>query len=89
LYDTNHKELKEVVDFDTLYAGAKLAKSEHEINVGLRPDGIHNMEWEALQHLHSKAWWRAPKHLLLTLSACFLASFSQGWIQVCTGNAVK
>src|SRR5579871_4953947 len=86
LHQDPKKNLARVVDEETLFAGAELAKEEHLLNIGERPEGITDQEWNALVLEHSKAFWKGPKDLLQTLTACFLASFSQGWIQVCTGN---
>ena len=43
-------------------------------------------EQRSLEIQRSSAFWEEPKELLLTLFACSLASLTQGWDQVVTGN---
>ena len=52
-----------------------------EVAIPLTPAEINSLEIQ-----RSSAFWKEPKELLLTLSACSLASLTQGWDQAATGN---
>lgn len=65
---------------------AKLAKKEHLLAIGQQVDGLTEGEKISLDIQRSKAFWREPKDLLLTLAVCCLASMIQGWDQVANGN---
>lgn len=69
-----------------LKESAQLAKQEHSLLIGQQVDGLTEAEKISLDIQRSKAFWREPKDLLLTLAACCLASTVQGWDQVANGN---
>jgi hypothetical protein len=73
-----HKEKVEaVVDFDTLLRGAELARMEHQLDIG-DVSILKDMEKHGMEIQRSRAFWREPKDLLLTLGVCCLASLTQG-----------
>ncbi|KAF2405347.1 hypothetical protein EJ06DRAFT_552751 [Trichodelitschia bisporula] len=47
---------------------------------------LTDAEKRALRIQRSKAFWREPKDLIVTLIGCCMASMTQGWDQVANGN---
>ncbi|KAL9594205.1 MAG: hypothetical protein Q9179_005498 [Wetmoreana sp. 5 TL-2023] len=76
----------DVVTMEELLRGAKLAKIEHSLDMGMETSFLEESEKCSLEIQRSSAFWREPKDLLLTLAACCLASMTQGWDQVANGN---
>ena len=78
--------LEDVVTMEELESGAKLAKEDHLFAIGEKVEGLTPAEEISIKIQQSKAFWREPKELLLTLAACCLAGMVQGWGQVANGN---
>jgi hypothetical protein len=51
---------------------------EHLLDMGEEVAGLTDIQREAIAIGRSRAFWREPKDLLLTLGACCLASLTQG-----------
>ena len=81
-----HRKCKGVVNMDELYRAAKLAKIEHSLDLGRRTDILELSERKALRIQRSRAFWKEPKDLQMTIAVCCLASAVQGWDQVANGN---
>ena len=76
-----------VVTMDDLERGAKLAKIEHALDLGMETPLLTNSERESLKIQRSPAFWREPKELQITLAVCCIAAMVQGWDQVANGNS--
>ena len=72
---------------DILERGAKLAKIEHALDLGMETPLLTNSERESLKIQRSPAFWREPKDLLITLAVCCMAALVMGWDQVANGNS--
>ena len=76
-----------VVTKDELYRGARLAKIEHSLDLGKKTSMvITEPERKALRIQRSRAFWKEPKEMQITIFVCCLASMVQGWAQVANGN---
>ena len=78
--------LEDVLTLEELECAAQLAKKGHLLAIGERVGGLTKAEINAIDIQQSKAFWREPKELLLTLGTCCLASMVHGWGQVANGN---
>jgi hypothetical protein len=81
-------QLQSVVELDVLQKGAELAKSEHLLNIGMYERIIKkdSAEERAITQQRSLKIHHDPKEMVLTLIGCCLASLTQGWDQMATGN---
>lgn len=77
----------DAVTMDDLERGAKLAKIEHALDLGMKTPLLTNSERESLKIQRSPAFWREPKDLQITLAVCCMAAMVQGWDQVANGNS--
>ena len=76
----------DAVTMDVLERGARLAKIEHALDLGMETPLLTNSERESLKIQRSAAFWREPKDLQITLAVCCIAAMVQGWDQVANGN---
>ena len=72
-----YEKLDGLISEEELEESAKLAKRDHLITIGQHVDGVNEAEKRSLDIQRSAAFWREPKELLLTLSACCLASMTR------------
>ena len=77
----------DAVTMDILERGAKLAKIEHALDLGMETPLLTNSERESLKIQRSPAFWREPKDLQITIAVCCMAALVMGWDQVANGNS--
>ncbi|KAL8772478.1 MAG: hypothetical protein Q9209_002430 [Squamulea sp. 1 TL-2023] len=77
---------EDAVSMDDLERGAKLAKMEHALDLGVETRLLTTSERKSLDIQRSAAFWREPKDLQMTLAVCCIAAAVQGWGQVANGN---
>ncbi|KAL8783696.1 MAG: hypothetical protein Q9213_004435 [Squamulea squamosa] len=77
---------EDAVTMDDLERGAKLAKMEHALDLGVETRLLTSSERKSLDIQRSAAFWREPKDLQITLAVCCIAAAVQGWDQVANGS---
>ncbi|KAF4633316.1 hypothetical protein G7Y89_g4802 [Cudoniella acicularis] len=61
-------------------------EDEENLSLSEQDNFLSLKEWRSLEIQYSNAFWKEPKDLLVTLVGCWMASFTQGWVQVANGN---